>query len=119
VNHQKANALGRQRRKFRVRNHLKRSSTRPRLSVFRSRKHMHVQVIDDAQARTLVAASTVEKDYQGSGGNCKAAETLGKLIAERALAAGIKDVMFDRGDYRYHGRIAALAQAARAAGLNF
>ena len=110
------------RRRFRVRNHLKRSTTRPRLSVFRSRQHMYVQIIDDSTARTLASASTKDKEVLGDakyGGNKTAAAQVGKAIAERALAAGIKDVAFDRREYKYHGRIAALADAARQAGLNF
>jgi large subunit ribosomal protein L18 len=110
------------RRRWRIRNRIKGDSTRPRLSVFRSHKHTYVQVIDDAQGRTLVSASTGEKDVEAQlkyGGNKAAAQLIGKLIAERALAAGIKDVAFDRREYQYHGRVAALADAAREAGLNF
>lgn len=110
----------RQRRGFRVRNRIKRDSTRPRLSVFRSHKHTYAQIIDDVAGRTLCAASTQEKEVGASyGGNKSAAEAVGKAIAERALAAGVKDVAFDRREYQYHGRVAALADAARKAGLNF
>jgi large subunit ribosomal protein L18 len=95
---------------------------RPRLSVFRSGKHIYAQVIDDAAGHTLAAASTLEKDIKGSlktGANVEAASAVGKLVAERAVAAGVKDVVFDRGGYLYHGRIKALADAAREAGLSF
>ena len=105
----------RQRRAFRVRNRIKRDSTRPRLSVFRSHKHTYAQVIDDVAGRTLCAASTQEKGVGVSyGGNKAAAEAIGKAIAERALAAGIKDVALDRREYQYHGRVAALADAESA-----
>lgn len=110
------------RRVFRVRNKLRRVSNRPRLSVFRSNKHIYAQVIDDAQGRTLVAASTVEPTIRemvnSYGGNIQAASIVGKVLAERALAAGVTRVVFDRGLYRYHGRVAALADAARDAGLD-
>ncbi len=122
MQHNKLIGRQRQRRGWRVRNHLKRSSDRPRLAVKRTLKHIYVQLIDDNQARTLASASTVEKDILGSaahGGNKAAAELVGKAIAERALAAGVKDVYFDRCNYKYHGRVAVLAQAAREAGLNF
>ena len=92
------------------------------MSVFRSHKHIYVQVIDDMAGRTLAAASTVEKDLAGEvkfGGNKAAAQTVGKAIAERLIAAGVKKVAFDRGACQYHGRVAALADAARAAGLEF
>ena len=93
---------------------------RPRLSVFRSGRHIYVQVIDDAKGETLVAASTVEKDLRGKHKKqVEAAGAVGKLAAERALAKGITKVVFDRGGYRYHGRVKALADAARAAGLTF
>lgn len=111
----------RQRRRFRVRNALKQHSTRPRLSVCRSLKHIHAQIVDDEQGKTLVAAGTLDKDLQGQasyGGNCDAARLVGKAIAERALAADIRKVAFDRREYKYHGRVAALADAARDAGLD-
>jgi large subunit ribosomal protein L18 len=111
------------RRKQRVRSHLRKvSGTRPRLSVFRSGRHIYVQVIDDAQGKTLAAASTVDKGLRSelkSGANKDAAGAVGKLIAERAKAAGINEVVFDRGGYIYHGRIKALADAAREGGLSF
>ncbi|MGQ9505536.1 MAG: 50S ribosomal protein L18 [Thermogutta sp.] len=110
------------RRIFRVRNKLRRVSNRPRLSVFRSNKHIYAQVIDDSQGRTLAAASTVEPTIReminGYGGNIQAAAVVGKIIAERAIAAGVSKVVFDRGRYKYHGRLAALADAARDAGLD-
>jgi large subunit ribosomal protein L18 len=95
---------------------------RPRLSVFRSGKHIYAQVIDDTAGRTLAAASTLDTAIKGSiktGANVGAATAVGKLLAERAVAAGIKAVVFDRGGYLYHGRIKALADAAREAGLSF
>jgi large subunit ribosomal protein L18 len=122
MNHEKTIRLQRQRRRWRVRNRIKADSSRPRLTVFRSHKHIYVQLVDDAQGRTLCAASTADKDVADGlkyGGNKSAAETVGKVIAERALAAGVKEVAFDRRDYQYHGRVAALAEAARAAGLSF
>lgn len=122
MNHEKTIAQQRQRRQFRVRKRTRGSAARPRLTVFRSHKHVYAQVIDDGAGRTLAAASTVDKDLRGQlryGGNKTAAETIGKAIAERALAAGIKQVAFDRGGCQYHGRVAALAAAARAAGLDF
>jgi large subunit ribosomal protein L18 len=122
VNHEQTIYRQRQRRRWRVRNRLKGNATRPRLSIFRSHKHMYVQLIDDHEGRTLAAASTSEKDLASQvkyGGNKAAAEAIGKAIAERAIAAGIKDVCFDRREYQYHGRVAALADAARKAGLNF
>lgn len=115
-------ARRRLRRRFRVRRRIRGTTERPRLSVFRSNKHMQVQVIDDDRGRTLAAASTYEKEILGSlrtGGNKLAAQAVGKAIAERALAAGVKHVCFDRREYRYHGRVAALADAARAGGLGF
>ena len=95
---------------------------RARLSVFRSSKHIHAQLIDDTKGETLVAASSLEKSLREgkkTGANIEAAKAVGKLIAERASAKGIKDVVFDRGSYMYHGRIKALAEAAREGGLNF
>ena len=122
MNHQRANVQQRQRRGFRVRKRLRGTAERPRLSVFRSHKHLSVQIIDDFSGRTLAAATTLEKEVRGDlsyGGNRNAAERLGKVIAERAKAAGIDKVAFDRGPNQYHGRVAALADAARKAGLNF
>jgi large subunit ribosomal protein L18 len=111
------------RRKARVRRSLRASAgTRPRLSVHRSSKHIYAQVIDDAQGKTVAAASTLEKDVKGSlktGADKAAAAAVGKLVAERATKAGIKEVVFDRGGYLYHGRVKALADAAREGGLSF
>jgi len=110
----------RTRRHLRVRKKVSGSSARPRLVVFRSTRHIYVQVIDDAGARTLVSASTLDEGVRGSDGDKKAlAAAVGRLIAERAKSAGIDKVVFDRGGYRYHGRIAALADAAREGGLEF
>ena len=114
--------LQRQNRRFRVRNRIRATASRPRLSVFRSNKHIYAQIIDDAAGKTLASASTAEKEALSdgaNGGNKAAAEAIGKLIATRAVEKGIKAVVFDRGQYRYHGRIAALADAARAGGLEF
>ena len=90
-----------------------------RLNVFRSAKHIYAQLIDDAAGVTLCAASTVEKDMEGYGGNCEAAKKVGLKLAEKAKAKGISDVVFDRSGYVYHGRVAALADGAREGGLNF
>ena len=122
MNHEKTIAKQRQRRQFRVRKRTRGAIDRPRLTIFRSHKHTYAQVIDDAAGRTLAAASTVDKDLRGQityGGNKSAAQAIGRAIAERALAAGIKRVAFDRGSCQYHGRVEALAQAAREAGLSF
>ena len=111
------------RRTRRVRHSLKRAANgRARLSVFRSSKHIYAQVIDDRSGKTVAAASSIDKDLKGAlpkGSDTAAAEAVGKLLAERAAKAGVKDVVFDRGGYIYHGRIKALADAAREAGLNF
>jgi large subunit ribosomal protein L18 len=111
------------RRRTRARFALKqKSGGRPRLSVFRSSKHIYAQIIDDAKGATLVAASTVEKDVRGAaktGATAAAAAAVGKVIAERAKAAGITTVQFDRGAYIFHGRVKALADAAREGGLSF
>ena len=110
-----------QRRKGRNRSTLrKRVGDRARLSVFRSGRHIYAQIIDDAKGVTVAAASTLDKDIRGkSGANKDAATAVGKAIAERAIKAGIKEVAFDRGGYRYHGRVQALAEAAREGGLSF
>jgi len=103
----------------RIRRKVKGSTDRPRLAIYRSLNHIYAQVIDDRQGQTLVSASTIEKDLRGgTGGNLDAARRVGQAIAERALAKGIEQVVFDRGGYLYHGRIKALTDAARAAGLN-
>ena len=99
---------------------MKGTPERPRLAVFRSVKHIYAQVIDDVEGHTVVAASSSEKDVgQESGGNMSGAKAIGKLVAERAKDKGIKAVVFDRGGYHYHGRVKALAEAAREAGLEF
>ena len=100
----------------------KASGGRPRLSVFRSGKHIYAQVIDDRKGATLASASSLDEDVKGklkTGADKSAATEVGKLIAQRALAAGVKEVVFDRGGYMYHGRVAALANAAREGGLSF
>jgi large subunit ribosomal protein L18 len=103
----------------RIRRKVKGSSERPRLAVYRSLNHIYAQVVDDQHGKTIVSASSTEKDLRGSsGGNLDAARRIGKAIAERALEKGIESVVFDRGGYLYHGRIKALTDAARAAGLN-
>ena len=108
-----------QRTRIRIR---KRADGRPRLSVFRSGKHIYAQVIDDSRGVTMASASTLEKDLRSglrTGADKEAAVRVGKLLAERALAAGVKEVILDRGGYRYHGRVEALASAAREGGLSF
>ncbi len=108
----------RTRRRFRVRKAVRGTVQRPRLCIFRSHKHIYCQIIDDSQGQTLVSASSRDKEAgQSYGGNCESAAAVGKRIAERALASGIKAVCFDRGSCKYHGRLAALADAAREAGL--
>jgi large subunit ribosomal protein L18 len=111
------------RRAGRVRRNLRRvANGRPRLSVFRSSKNIYAQIIDDAQGRTLAAASSLDKDLRAKldkGSDKAAAEVVGKVIAERAIAAGVKEVVFDRGGYLYHGRIKSLADGAREGGLDF
>lgn len=110
------------RRAYRVSNHVKRYSTRPRLCVFRSNKHICAQIIDDADGKTLVSAATTDKALRGElkagSGNCDAAAAVGAAVAQKAAAAGIKQVAFDRHGYKYHGRVKALADAARKAGLD-
>ena len=111
------------RRKARVRRAIRKAANgRPRLSVFRSSKQIYAQVIDDAQGRTLAAASSLEKAMRETlktGADVEAAKQVGRLVAERAVQAGVKDVVFDRSGYLYHGRVKALADAAREGGLNF
>jgi large subunit ribosomal protein L18 len=118
----KSSALAREKRHRRIRSRLQGTSERPRLSVFRSLKHMYAQVIDDSQGRTIVAASTLDQVLRPELTELKKqdeAERVGRLIAERAKEAGITQVVFDRGGYLYHGRVKKLADAARAAGLTF
>lgn len=103
----------------RIRRKVRGSSERPRLTIYRSLNHIYAQVIDDRNGQTLVSASTIEKDLRGNtGGNIDAARRVGTTVAERALSKGIEQVVFDRGGYLYHGRVRALTDAARAAGLN-
>ena len=115
--------INRQRRNraYRVSNAVKRYSTRPRLCVFRSNSHIYAQVIDDAEGKTLASAGTLDKDLKKeitNGGNCAAAEKVGASIAAKALAVGVTQVAFDRHGFKYHGRVKALADAARGAGLD-
>ena len=112
----------RRRRQYRVRKRIRGSAERPRLTVYRSHKNLTCQIIDDEGGQTLVSAGTQDAELRPQfkyGGNKAAAQAIGKALAERAIAKGIKAVAFDRGHYKYHGRIAALADAARAAGLTF
>jgi large subunit ribosomal protein L18 len=122
VRHEKQVGRQRRRRAWRIRNRLTHDATRPRLSVFRSRQNLYAQIIDDHAGRTLAAASSRDPQLRQAvryGGNKTAAAVVGRAIAERAMAAGIKEVVFDRREYKYHGRVAALAAAAREAGLVF
>lgn len=105
------------RRHRRVRGKISGTTARPRLDVFRSAKHIYAQIIDDEQGVTLVAASSMDKDFDGFGGNVEAATAVGKKIAEKALEKGISEVVFDRGGFVYHGRVKALADGAREGGL--
>jgi large subunit ribosomal protein L18 len=119
---QKRLALRRKRKRFRVRNKLRGTPERPRLSVFRSSLHIYAQIIDDSTGVTLAACSTAAKDLRSSlgyGGNVKAATAVGAKLAEAAKAKGITQVCFDRGHYKYHGRVKALADAVRAGGIQF
>ncbi len=122
MDHQKAIDKQRQRRRFRVRKRLRGTADRPRLCITRSHRNILAQVIDDIAGKTLVSASTSDKDLAPKvkyGGNAEAAEVVGKTIADRAAQAGVQRVCFDRGSSKYHGRVAALANAAREAGLQF
>lgn len=109
--------LARLRRHRRVRGKVSGTPQRPRLDVFRSSKHIYAQIIDDTTGRTLAAASSLDKDFDGEGGNKEAAAKVGKAIAKKALEKGIKAVVFDRGGFVYHGRVKALADGAREGGL--
>ena len=109
----------RQKRHLRIRKHISGTAERPRLNVFRSLANIYAQVIDDEKGVTLVAASSKETGFEGSGGNVEGAKKVGAAIAKKALEKGISEVVFDRGGYIYHGRIAALAEAAREGGLKF
>lgn len=122
MNHERQINRQRQRRRFRVRKRIRGTEERPRLSVSRSHQHIYAQLINDSEGKTLAAASTTDAELKTSikyGGNQAAAKLVGKAIAERALANGVKKVCLDRGSFKYHGRVAALADAAREAGLEF
>ena len=106
-------------RHVRVRGKVSGTPERPRLNVFRSTATIYAQIIDDVNGVTLVSANTLEKEFEGATGNCEAAKKVGEVLAERAKAKGIEEVVFDRGGYIYHGRVAALAEGAREAGLKF
>ena len=112
-------APNKRKRHKRVRAKISGTPERPRLSVFRSEKNIYAQIIDDVAGNTLVSASSVEKDFEGSGSNKEAAKKVGRLVAERAIAKGIEEVVFDRGGYIYHGRVKELADGAREGGLKF
>ena len=109
----------RAKRHARVRSKISGTPERPRLRVFRSENHIYAQIIDDVAGNTLVAASSVEKRFEGKGGNIEAAKKVGNAVAQRALEKGIDTVVFDRGGYIFHGRVAALAEGAREGGLKF
>lgn len=109
----------RQRRHLRVRKKVFGTPERPRLSIYRSEKNIYAQVIDDINSVTLVSASSLEKDFEGKGGNKEGAKLVGSLVAKKAMDKGINEVVFDRGGYIYHGRVQQLAEAAREAGLKF
>ena len=106
-------------RHMRIRNKISGTPERPRLNVFRSGKHIYAQIIDDINGVTLVSASTMDKDFDGYGGNKEAAKKVGEMIAKRAAEKGITEVVFDRGGYVYHGRVQELAEGAREGGLKF
>jgi large subunit ribosomal protein L18 len=118
INRKDTNAA-RIKRHQRVRKNISGTAERPRLNVYRSLNNIYAQIIDDVKGVTLVAASSLDKGFEGYGGNVEAAKAVGKAVAEKALAAGIKTVVFDRGGYIYHGRVAALAEGAREGGLEF
>ena len=109
----------RQKRHIRVRGKISGTAECPRLNVFRSNANIYAQIIDDVKGVTLVSASTLEKEFEGATGNVEAAKKVGVVLAERAKAKGIEEVVFDRGGYIYHGRVAALAEGAREGGLQF
>lgn len=112
-------SASRERRHLRVRKKVAGTTERPRLSVYRSEKNIYAQIIDDTKGVTLVAASSLDKDFEGTGWNIEAAKKVGEAVAKKAKDAGINRVVFDRGGYIYHGRVQALADAAREAGLEF
>lgn len=119
---QAATVIARQKRKKRIASKVKGTAKRPRLSVFRSHNNMFSQLVDDVQQKTILSASTLDKNIKGkskNSANIEAAKAVGKLIAEKAVKKGIKEVVFDRSGYLYHGRVKALAEAAREGGLKF
>ncbi len=115
----KSRSESREKRHMRVRNKISGTPERPRLSVFKSLKGIYVQLIDDVNGKTLAAASTLDKEVKTKASNIEAAKEVGALVAKRATKAGIKNVVFDRGGYTYHGKVKALAEAAREGGLEF
>ena len=115
----KSRTVVREQKHRRLRNRFSGTAERPRLAVFRSNNHMYAQIIDDVKGCTLVSASSLEKGFEGRGNNCEAAAKVGEAIAQRAKDKGIATVVFDRGGYLYHGRVKALAEGARKAGLEF
>ncbi len=115
----KNKAVRRERRHKSIRGRLAGTPSRPRLAVYKSLKHIHAQVIDDLAGKTLASASSLDTEGVDKHGNCKSAAAVGKLIAERAVKAGVQQVAFDRGGFRFHGRVKALADAARESGLKF
>ena len=119
MNKHKAKLEGLKRRQRRVRGKVSGTAERPRLRVTRTNANIYAQIIDDVAGKTLVSASTVEKGFEGNGSNVEAAKKIGATVAERALAKGIENVVFDRGGYIFHGRVAALAEGAREGGLKF
>ncbi len=118
INKKNSNAA-RLKRHRRVRKNISGTAERPRLNVFRSLNHIYAQIIDDTKGITLVSASSMDKDFEGKGGNIEGAKAVGNAVAKKALEKGIKAVVFDRGGYIYHGRVAALAEGAREGGLEF
>lgn len=120
MNKNAAKQVRRARRRIRIRKSISGTTVRPRLSIYKSLNHMYAQIINDLDGRTLVAASTAEKDLKGQKtGNSAAAAKVGATLAERARQAGVQDVVFDRGGFKFHGRVKALAEAARKGGLKF
>lgn len=115
----KSSNVARLKRHQRVRKNISGTAERPRLNVFRSLNHIYAQIIDDTKGITLVSASSMDKDFTGNGGNIEGAKAVGNAVAKKALDKGIKAVVFDRGGYIYHGRVAALAEGAREGGLEF
>ena len=115
----KSSNVARIKRHQRVRKNISGTAERPRLNVYRSLNHIYAQIIDDTKGTTLVSASSLDKEFEGYGGNIDGAKSVGNLVAKKALEKGIKAVVFDRGGYIYHGRVAALADGAREGGLEF